>query len=199
METHSSILAGESYGQGSLAGYSPWGCRESDTTEWLTLSLSLQDIVTLSQSVNRYLICLSVFQIFHLINTTDKYLFFDPFWITNFKWNNFCKTNFCFFLRDSTSFHTANNGSLNYIWFLPSTFPKILQRVVFFFLFTTRLFIIFSLIKILFGEIFQQCKVLFNCLWRMVGNQLSKEAFLSRLSFGAFWLLFKLCPNDQAI
>jgi len=26
-------LPGESYGQGSLAGYSPWGCKESDTTE----------------------------------------------------------------------------------------------------------------------------------------------------------------------
>ena len=28
------FLPGESYGQRSLAGYSPWGCRESDTTEW---------------------------------------------------------------------------------------------------------------------------------------------------------------------
>ena len=33
METHSSVLAAESYGQGSLVAYSPWGCRESDTTE----------------------------------------------------------------------------------------------------------------------------------------------------------------------
>ena len=32
MATHSSIL-GESLGQRSLAGYSPWGCKESDTTE----------------------------------------------------------------------------------------------------------------------------------------------------------------------
>ena len=38
MATHSSILAGESHGQRSLAGYSPWGCKESDTTERLTLS-----------------------------------------------------------------------------------------------------------------------------------------------------------------
>ena len=29
----SSILAWKSHGQRSLAGYSPWGCRESDTTE----------------------------------------------------------------------------------------------------------------------------------------------------------------------
>ena len=31
--THSSILAGESHGQRSLAGYSPWDCIELDTTE----------------------------------------------------------------------------------------------------------------------------------------------------------------------
>ena len=33
------FLPGESYGQRSLAGYSPWGCKESDTTEQLMLSL----------------------------------------------------------------------------------------------------------------------------------------------------------------
>ena len=31
------FLSGESNGQKSLAGYSPRGCRESDTTEWLTV------------------------------------------------------------------------------------------------------------------------------------------------------------------
>ena len=31
--THSGILAGESHGQRSLVGYSPWGCKELDTTE----------------------------------------------------------------------------------------------------------------------------------------------------------------------
>ena len=31
--THSSILAGKSHGQRSLAGYSSWGHKESDTTE----------------------------------------------------------------------------------------------------------------------------------------------------------------------
>ena len=36
MATHSSILAGEFHGQRSLAGYSPWDHKESDTTEWLT-------------------------------------------------------------------------------------------------------------------------------------------------------------------
>ena len=43
MATHSSILARESHGQRSLAGYSPWGHKESDTTEQLALTHSLQD------------------------------------------------------------------------------------------------------------------------------------------------------------
>ena len=33
------LLPGEVHGQRSLVGYSPWGHQESDTTEWLTLSL----------------------------------------------------------------------------------------------------------------------------------------------------------------
>ena len=32
------FLPGESHGQRSLKGYSPWGCTESDMTEGLTLS-----------------------------------------------------------------------------------------------------------------------------------------------------------------
>ena len=32
------FLPGESHGQRTLAGYSPWGCRESDATERWTLS-----------------------------------------------------------------------------------------------------------------------------------------------------------------
>ena len=39
METHSSIPACESHGRRSLAGYSPWGGKESDTTERLHFSL----------------------------------------------------------------------------------------------------------------------------------------------------------------
>jgi len=34
------FLPGEFHGQRSLAGYSPWDCKESDMTEQLTLSLS---------------------------------------------------------------------------------------------------------------------------------------------------------------
>ena len=33
VDTHFCLLAGESHGQRSLAGYSPWGLREQDTTE----------------------------------------------------------------------------------------------------------------------------------------------------------------------
>ena len=33
MASHSSILQGKSHGQGSLEGYSPWGCKELDMTE----------------------------------------------------------------------------------------------------------------------------------------------------------------------
>ena len=38
MATHFSILAWkkESHEQRSLAGYSPWGCKEFDTSEWLS-------------------------------------------------------------------------------------------------------------------------------------------------------------------
>ena len=34
------FLPGESHGQRSLVGYCPWGRRESDTTEWLSLTHS---------------------------------------------------------------------------------------------------------------------------------------------------------------
>ena len=36
MATHSGIIAGKFHGQRCLEGYSPWGHKESDTTEWLT-------------------------------------------------------------------------------------------------------------------------------------------------------------------
>ena len=43
---------GKFHGQRSLAGYSPWGCKESDTTERLTLEyimLTLNKAVTKEQ------------------------------------------------------------------------------------------------------------------------------------------------------
>ena len=41
------FLPGESHGQRSLAGYSPWGHKESDMTERLTLSHTLDTSTTL--------------------------------------------------------------------------------------------------------------------------------------------------------
>ena len=72
MATHSSILPGESHGQRSLAGYSPWSCQESGTNEhehkqasWLRvnymsalfeshlfLSLFLIDLISLSPQLS---------------------------------------------------------------------------------------------------------------------------------------------------
>ena len=43
--THSSILAWRIYGQRSLAGYSPWGYRESDTTERLGVFNRLDNVI----------------------------------------------------------------------------------------------------------------------------------------------------------
>ena len=36
MATHSSFLTGESHGQRSLVGYSPWSCKKLDITEQLS-------------------------------------------------------------------------------------------------------------------------------------------------------------------
>ena len=42
MANHSNIPPRESHGQGSLASYSSWGLKGSDTTEQLTLSYHLR-------------------------------------------------------------------------------------------------------------------------------------------------------------
>ena len=61
MATHSRIAAWESHGQRSLAGYSPQGCKESDTTErlspahWLSLGWGPADGKTRQQHVVRCL------------------------------------------------------------------------------------------------------------------------------------------------
>ena len=44
------FLPGDFYGQRSLAGYSPWGCKELDTTEQLSLSLTIFKHTFLSQT-----------------------------------------------------------------------------------------------------------------------------------------------------
>ena len=40
------FLPGEFHGQRSLAGYSPWGCKESDMTEQLSLTDAFNEIPT---------------------------------------------------------------------------------------------------------------------------------------------------------
>ena len=56
--THSGILAWWSHGQRSLAGYSPWGRKESDTAEWLRYTLTENDMT-------RFNICLGAEAFFH--------------------------------------------------------------------------------------------------------------------------------------
>ena len=34
-------MPGESHGQRNLVGYSPWGCKESEVTEWLSMCVCL--------------------------------------------------------------------------------------------------------------------------------------------------------------
>ena len=70
MATHCSIFAGKSHGQRSLVGYSPWGHKEYNTTEWLTLSL------------RNYLIPRSELTINCLILQKKKIVFsiFDSLW-----------------------------------------------------------------------------------------------------------------------
>ena len=46
------FLAGESHGRRSLAGYSPWGHKESDTTEQLTHTL--KSLVYLAQGKDEW-------------------------------------------------------------------------------------------------------------------------------------------------
>ena len=49
-------LSGEFCGQGSLASYSPWGCKESDTTEQRTLSLCSYCMFPVTYLLGRYLL-----------------------------------------------------------------------------------------------------------------------------------------------
>ena len=60
MATHSSIfLPEEFHGQRSLVGYSPWGCKELDTTEQLTTpTLLIYNAVLVSGVQHSDLICI---------------------------------------------------------------------------------------------------------------------------------------------
>ena len=61
------FLPGGLYGQRSLAGYSPWGHKELDTTEQLTLSASLSPIFLKSTTFNndlRFKRTMEIFEVF---------------------------------------------------------------------------------------------------------------------------------------
>ena len=64
----SEFLPGESHGQRSLAGYSPWGHRESDMTEQLTfLPLTPSDISEDMNTLQYICVCICNFMnILHL-------------------------------------------------------------------------------------------------------------------------------------
>ena len=51
MATCSSIIAWKFHGQRSLAGYSPWGCKESDTTELINNRLKVIHGITCSNFI----------------------------------------------------------------------------------------------------------------------------------------------------
>ena len=52
------FLPGESHGQRSLAGYSPWGCIESDMTEQLRLRIKgLSSVHSAEDTGKSYLLC----------------------------------------------------------------------------------------------------------------------------------------------
>ena len=72
MATPLVFLPGESHGQRILAGYSPWGCKETDTTKQLTftylVTLYPTTLLKLFISSNSFLMeCFRVFYVPHMI------------------------------------------------------------------------------------------------------------------------------------
>ena len=65
------LLPGESHGQRRLAGYSPWGLKESDTTEQLTHYNIYEDMLG-STDAMKITTC-SNFNITHLMATTKDH------------------------------------------------------------------------------------------------------------------------------
>ena len=55
MAAHSGTLAWKSHGQRSLVGCSPWGCKESDTTERLHFNFLLKALQLIAQAHLDYL------------------------------------------------------------------------------------------------------------------------------------------------
>ena len=64
------FLPGEFNGQRSLAGYRPWGCKQSDVTKWLTLSLLCAKLTSLTFLFLKIRLCISW--------VSRPYFIFDP-------------------------------------------------------------------------------------------------------------------------
>ena len=62
------LLPRKSHGQRSLVGYSPWGCKELDTTEQLNKKLTFTSWVTLGKSFNSH----------GLVSCFDEWEYTDP-------------------------------------------------------------------------------------------------------------------------
>ena len=56
MDTHFSIPPREFHGQRSLAGFSPWNCKESNRTEWLSHIIYTHVIYITYRTVTMYII-----------------------------------------------------------------------------------------------------------------------------------------------
>ena len=72
------FLPGEFHGQRSLAGYSSWGCKESDTTEQLTHTHAAAFQAPLSSTVYQSLLkTMSIVSVMHLtvLSSATLYLF----------------------------------------------------------------------------------------------------------------------------
>ena len=85
MATHSSILPGESHGQRSLEGYSPWGCKESDSTERLTRVIKLHHVSMMEdsrgcQSSTDGLLMPTVHQVLLLLSRFSRVRLFATSW-----------------------------------------------------------------------------------------------------------------------
>ena len=71
MATHSRFLPGESHGQGSLAGYSPWGRKETRLSDWHTHKLLFKVAASFNISINS----VQGFQFSHICSNTSYCLF----------------------------------------------------------------------------------------------------------------------------
>ena len=64
------FLPGESHGQRSLVGYSPWGCKESDTTEATSYKSFICSIILSTLCISIFLILF--FLIIYLFGCTGS-------------------------------------------------------------------------------------------------------------------------------